>query len=375
MSAANLKMAISRIQAGNHLSREDAAEAFSWALCGDDPVHDVSLGALLAALEMRGPSSTELAGLVDACRAFDSGMCPPPPSSSRTRPGPVMAMVGSGKDTFPTANISTAAALVAASLGVPVVKPVAAGVNSRRGSADLVNRLGLPLSESADAVEASLDRHDVAFFRIENRIPHFHHRYGGRFLFFHPLSPYLGVLSLPVHVDAVVMGLARPRTAEAVETVSKLGLGLRAALALHCSVDDSGLGCDELLPVGENAISVWRHDAASATQLDLPAPWRNPRHDPAMVEALTAEESPSATQFVRTLSAHGPLNETQEAVAMNAGALLWLAERANSLEEGRNAATAALRQGAPRELLESLGCELPSNRKRFDWALAGAEDA
>jgi anthranilate phosphoribosyltransferase len=67
---------------------------------------------------------------------------------------------GGGISTF---NVSTAAAFVAASLGVRVVKTGSRAYTSRCGSVDLLQFLGIPLTRSQDDVAASLDRFGIAF--------------------------------------------------------------------------------------------------------------------------------------------------------------------------------------------------------------------
>lgn len=67
---------------------------------------------------------------------------------------------GGGPKTF---NVSTAAAMVAAAMGVRVVKTGSRGFTSRYGSVDLLDRLGIRLTTGYQETAESLDRFGVAF--------------------------------------------------------------------------------------------------------------------------------------------------------------------------------------------------------------------
>lgn len=78
-----------------------------------------------------------------------------------TFPGAVN-VVGTGGGP-PTFNVSTAAAFVAAAIGVPVVKTGSRAYTSTCGSLDLLDRLGVSLTRSYDETGEMLHRHGVAF--------------------------------------------------------------------------------------------------------------------------------------------------------------------------------------------------------------------
>jgi anthranilate phosphoribosyltransferase len=77
---------------------------------------------------------------------------------------------GTGGDETGTFNISTAAALVAAAAGVPVVKHGNLAVSSRSGSAEVLAELGLPIDAGPEWSRRCLQRAGMAFCFA----PHFH---------------------------------------------------------------------------------------------------------------------------------------------------------------------------------------------------------
>ena len=82
----------------------------------------------------------------------------------REHPAPIGAVniVGSGGGPA-TFNLSTAAAIVAAAIGVPVIKSGSRGYTSRYGSVDLLQLLGIPLAGSHEEIEALVERRGIAF--------------------------------------------------------------------------------------------------------------------------------------------------------------------------------------------------------------------
>ena len=82
----------------------------------------------------------------------------------REHPAPRHAVniVGSGGGPA-TFNLSTAAAIVAAAIGVPVIKTGSRGYTSRYGSVDLLQLLGIPLAGSHEEIDEQLQHRGIAF--------------------------------------------------------------------------------------------------------------------------------------------------------------------------------------------------------------------
>jgi len=95
-------------------------------------------GALLVALRGKGVTAAEVRGFAGAMRGL--ARKPELPSAPYA-----IDIVGTGGDSSGSFNLSTGAALLAAACGLPVIKHGNRSISSRSGSADLIERLGLPL--------------------------------------------------------------------------------------------------------------------------------------------------------------------------------------------------------------------------------------
>jgi anthranilate phosphoribosyltransferase len=123
------------------LQRRDLqqAEAGELLVALTDPaVAPAMSGALLAALRSKGITPDEVRGFAGAMRSL--ARKPQLPAGA-----PALDIVGTGGDASGSFNLSSAAALLVAAMGLRVIKHGNRSVSSRSGSADLLEALGLPM--------------------------------------------------------------------------------------------------------------------------------------------------------------------------------------------------------------------------------------
>lgn len=138
---------LKQVVSGSTLTAIEAEKAMQ-LICADD-VSSVQVAALLAAMHTRGETQAELLGFVVYLRKQSTLI-------SDHVSGLVLDTCGTGGDYANTFNISTAAALLIASLGVKVAKHGGRSVSGTCGSANVLQALGICAEERADSVKHTL---------------------------------------------------------------------------------------------------------------------------------------------------------------------------------------------------------------------------
>ncbi|MFY1700710.1 hypothetical protein ACN28G_03000 [Micromonospora sp. WMMA1923] len=134
------------------------------------------------------------------------------------RPGSVV-VAGSGKENFKTFNVSTAAGILAAAAGTPVVKGISRSVSAVSGAADVLDVLGIRAVERTEAIPEMLDRFGIAFVSYHLFCPRYAARYDGVFDALNPASFFMPVATICVRASGYVLGLAHRRVALSAEAL------------------------------------------------------------------------------------------------------------------------------------------------------------
>lgn len=113
------------------------------------------IASLLTILRFRGETVDEMIGFVKAMRAHSVRI--------KTDGLNVIDTCGTGGDSLGTFNISTATAIVLSGLGVPVAKHGNRAVSSKSGSADVLEKLAIPIQHSVDDATKFLNEHRLCF--------------------------------------------------------------------------------------------------------------------------------------------------------------------------------------------------------------------
>ena len=137
------------------LSQEQASELMTGWL--QEEIPPVLSGAILAAIQAKGVSADELAGMARVLKAQSLQQ------QAIKHDSPVIDTCGTGGDGSSTFNISTAVAFVVASAGVKVAKHGNRSASSKVGSADVLEYLGVKLTAPSEKVRNALDEVGVTF--------------------------------------------------------------------------------------------------------------------------------------------------------------------------------------------------------------------
>ena len=297
---------------------------------------DAQIGALLIALRMKGESASEIAGLAKKMRS----------SAVRINPrvqGTLVDTCGTGGDASNTINVSTAAAIVTASCGVPVAKHGNYAVSSKCGSANVLAELGINISPNPDQVQSAIETLGIGFMLA----PLFHpamKRVGPlrRELGMRTVFNILGPLTNPAGAKAQVMGVYDPRLCEKLANVLNI-LGSERALVVH------GSGLDEITNTGETTVSELKDGSVKSYSLN-PQDLGYPKVKPEEIAGGMPFEN--AEKLVGVLK--GQKSPARDIVVINSGAALYVSSKAASLQEGTRLAEEALDSGKALSLLERM---------------------
>jgi anthranilate phosphoribosyltransferase len=300
---------------------------------------EAEAAALLTALRMKEETAAELAAAAAALRA-EMVRLPTGRDDVLDTCGPG----GSGRRTF---NISTAAALVAAGAGVPVVKHGNRAVSGRCGSADVLAELGVPVEAGPAWAGRCLAGAGLAFCYA----PHFHPTLARlaplrRRLGVPTLFNLIGPLANPASAAYQLVGVGRPELLDLLaEALARLGV--RQAVLVH-GTD----GLDEVSLSAPTRVRRVRGGRVTAWEWS-PADFALEPYDPSELRADGPAESAATVRAVL----EGRPGAARRVVLANAAAALWAAERVGDVAEGVQVAARALDEGRALAVLERLRAE------------------
>jgi anthranilate phosphoribosyltransferase len=331
----HVRAALASIVEGRTLSVDEARLAMGSVMDGE--ASPAQLAALLMGLRMRGETVEELAGFASAMRERVLKV---------EAPEGAIDVVGTGGDGSNTFNISTAAALVVASTGVPVAKHGNRAITSRSGSADVLEALGIRIDHDADSAARALRENGFAFMFA----PTFHPamRHAGptrREIGIRTSFNLIGPLTNPAGARRALIGVGDASAADRIAEVAAI-LGTDRTLVVH------GAGVDELPLDGSGVVRDVIGGAFLTFTIDIDA--CGLEHAPTSALAGgTAEDNAAILESIFG----GETGPRRDVVLLNAGAALVAAGTADGLVDGVAVARAALDAGKPADLLARLRAE------------------
>jgi anthranilate phosphoribosyltransferase len=333
MSELSIAPLLNDIFDGKTLNRQQAREVIGYLM--DGKLSQMQAAALLAALRTRGETVEEIIGFAEAMRERAVKV---PVNLSE----PLLDIVGTGGTGINTFNISTATLFVVAASGAKIAKHGNRGVTRKSGSADVLEALGVNLDQSPQKLAQSIQEVGLAFMFARSHHP--------AMKFVAPIRAdiqartifnSIGPLTNPASADRQLMGVYDPRLTEILANVLA-GLGVRRALVVH------GGGLDELSVAAYNRVSELS-DAAVKTYELTPESVGLARYSLEDVFGGTPQEN---AQTIRRLLANEVLGAKRDVVLFNAGAALYLVDKAETIAKGVELADELLKNGKALEKLE-----------------------
>jgi anthranilate phosphoribosyltransferase len=297
----------------------------------------VMTAALITGLRVKKETIGEITAAAQVMREFSTKVH----VADKTH---LVDIVGTGGDGSHTFNISTCSMFVAAAAGAKVSKHGNRSVSSKSGSADVLETLGVNIALGPDAIARCIADVGIGFMFAPNHHPAMKNvapvrkEMGVRTIF-----NILGPLTNPASAPNILMGVFHP---------DLVGIQVRALQRLgaeHAVVVYGRDGMDEVSLGAATMVGELKNGEISEYEIhpeDFGLPMASNR-------ALKVETPEQSREMVRLVldNQRGP---ARDIVIFNAGAALYAANVAPSIQDGIAKARAALDSGAAKAKLEHL---------------------
>ena len=334
MSGEALTSVLRRLAHHQSLDAEALRAAFGVIMRGEGTPAQVA--GLLMALRVKGEAAAEVAGVVEALRDAMVVLPVADPSS-------LVDTCGTGGGALTTFNISTAAALVAAGMGVRVAKHGNRSFTSRSGSADVLEALGVVVDMTPEAMADTLAHAGIVFMFAPLMHPALRHVGPVRRELGVPtVMNIVGPLANPARAGRQVVGVAESARLEL------LADALRALGSVRAMVVHGEPGLDEISPLGPTVVREVRGGAVHAWAIH---PERFGVGPVSGDDLVGGDPTENAAVIEAVLRGTGPAG-ARAAVLLNAAAALYVSRDDLSFGEAVQMTAASLDSGAGCAALE-----------------------
>lgn len=331
-----IKEAIVKIVNKQDLSYEEAYEVMNEIMDGKTTAtQNAAFLAALSTKSARAETTDEITGCAAAMREH---------AKQVTTDMELFEIVGTGGDNAQSFNISTTAALVAASGGMKVAKHGNRAASSRCGTADCLEALGINIDQSPDRCRELLKDAGMCFFFAQKY--HTSMKYVGAIrkeLGFRTVFNILGPLTNPASPSMQLLGVYDDYLAEPLAQVL-IHLGVKRGMVVY--------GMDKLDEISLSAptrICEIKNGWFKSYTI-TPEEFGFARCKKEDLRGGTPEENARITLAIL----NGEKGPKRDAVLLNAGAALYIGGKAQSMKEGTGLAAALIDSGKAAETLQKL---------------------
>jgi anthranilate phosphoribosyltransferase len=324
---------IERVSAGEDLTQAEAREVSQQIF---EDATEAQIGALLTGLRAKGETEAEIAGFAEGMHAAARTIDPARDT--------LVDVVGTGGDDYDTINVSTTSALVVAGAGVPVAKHGNYSVSSSSGSADVLKEIGVPVEAEPPAVERMVEEGGIGFMLAPVFHPAMKAVIGPRQeLGMRTIFNVLGPLTNPAGAERLVVGVYdEDLVAVLARTLARMDA--ERALVVH------GSGLDEIAVHGETTVAEVDGDDVEEYTL-TPESLGVGRHEVSSIAGGQPEENAADLEGVVTGEVNGA---KRDIILANAGAAIYVAGEASSIEDGVEQARRTIDSGDAAAKMEEL---------------------
>ncbi len=297
---------------------------------------DAQIGAFLTGLRMKGETVEEISAAAAVMRELVTPVQIDLPHLVDT--------CGTGGDGASTFNISTTSAFVVAAAGGHVAKHGNRSISSKSGSADVLEAAGVNLDLTPEQVALCIEKVGVGFMFAPRHHSAMKHVIGPRReMGIRTMFNVLGPLTNPAGARSQVLGVFDACWLEPLAEVLQR-LGSRHVLVVHA--ED---GLDEITISGPTHMVELKD--GSLRHIEITPEQFGMRRTP--LDSLIVDRPGRSLEMMRQVldDKSGP---ARDIVVLNAGAAIYAAGIADSLQRGVEKAREVLAHGTARERFEEL---------------------
>ncbi len=299
-------------------------------------VPEPQIAAFLTAMQIKGLTASELAGLAQSMRNHAVKV--------QTGLDNVIDIVGTGGAAVKTFNVSTASAIVAAGAGVHVAKHGNRAITSKCGSADVLEELGVNINPGPERVAQCVREANVGFMFAPMYHPAMKYVQPIRkSLGFRTVFNILGPLTNPAGVNSIVLGVAEEGLLKMMAEVLNI-LGTKFALVVHSN------GLDEISLTGITKICELKNGQITEKQM-------NPNDfgiKSASIEQIQITDAKSSAKCIRNVLTGEENGPCRDIILLNSAAGIIAAGLADDFSSAIELAKKAIDDGKAINCLEIL---------------------
>lgn len=327
-----IRESIIKLSKKQNLGYEEAEAVMDEIMSGK--ATPVQMSAYLTALALKGETIEEITASAAGMRAHCIKLL---------HDMDVLEIVGTGGDGSNSFNISTTASLVIAAGGVPVAKHGNRAASSKSGAADVLEALGVKITIPPEKSEELLKTIGICFLFAQNY--HIAMKYVApirKELGIRTVFNILGPLSNPAGANMELMGVYDEALIQPLAQVMA-NLGVTRGMVVY--------GQDSLDEISMSApTSVCEIKDGTFTSYELtPEQFGYPRCEKEALQGGTPQENAAITRAILEGRESGA---KRQAVCLNAGAALYIAGKAETMEAGVKMAESLIDSGAALKKLE-----------------------
>ena len=327
-----IKEAIVKLSKKQDLAYAEAEAVMDEIMSGQ--ATPVQMSAYLTALSLKGETIDEITASAAGMRAH---------SIKLLHNLDVLEIVGTGGDGSNSFNISTTSSLVIAAGGVPVAKHGNRAASSKSGAADVLEALGVKITLTPERSAEILKKINICFLFAQNY--HIAMKYVApirKELGIRTVFNILGPLSNPAGANMELMGVYDQSLVEPLAQVMA-NLGVDRGMVVYGQ--DS---LDEISMCAPTSVCEIRDGKFTSYEI-TPEQFGYERCEKGALTGGTPAENAEITKAILKGEEKG---SKRQAVCLNAGAALYIAGKAASIEEGVKLAEFLIDSGAALKKLE-----------------------